>query len=202
MSKRFVSDIDIDLADRDQLLPYIKHTSATMRHLNPIRKHNSGIYVTDVVYDPVLDSCALDYTIAEQRGYVKLDLLNVWIYKHVNSEEHLAQLMQEPDWSMLKRRKIVEKLIHLGSHADIILKLLEPIDSISRLAMFLAIIRPGKRHLIGESWKKINETVWDKSEEGYTFKRSHAIAYAHLVVVHMNLITENPDINNLFTTSS
>ena len=66
----------------------------------------------------------------------------------------------------------------------------EPVDSIPRLAMFLAIIRPGKKHLIGLPWKEVAKTVWDKGTDGYTFKRSHAVAYAHLVVVHMNLLTE------------
>ena len=56
--------------------------------------------------------------------------------------------------------------------------------------MFLALIRPGKKHLIGKSWKDISQSVWDKDATGYTFKKSHAIAYAHLVVVHINLLEE------------
>jgi hypothetical protein len=64
----------------------------------------------------------------------------------------------------------------------------ESIDSITRLAMFLAIIRPAKKHLIGLPWVEVNKTVWDKNDDGYSFKKSHAIAYAHLVVVHMNLL--------------
>jgi len=58
------------------------------------------------------------------------------------------------------------------------------------MAMFLALIRPGKRHLVGRTWREIGETVWDGTEEGYSFKRSHSVAYSHLVVVHMNLICE------------
>jgi hypothetical protein len=56
--------------------------------------------------------------------------------------------------------------------------------------MFLAIIRPGKKHLIGKPWKEVAKTVWDKGTDGYVFKKSHSLAYAHLVAVHMNLITE------------
>jgi DNA polymerase III alpha subunit len=67
----------------------------------------------------------------------------------------------------------------------------EPINSIPRLAMFLALIRPGKKHLIGKTWKEIAETIWDKTEDSYSFKKSHSLAYAHLVVVHMNLLNEN-----------
>jgi DNA polymerase III alpha subunit len=59
--------------------------------------------------------------------------------------------------------------------------------------MFISLIRPGKKHLIGKTWREIAETIWDRDEEGYSFKRSHAVAYAQLVVVHMNLLAENPD---------
>ena len=65
----------------------------------------------------------------------------------------------------------------------------EPIDSIPRLAMFLAAIRPAKKHLIGLPWREVAKTIWDKGSDGYSFKKSHAIAYAQLVVVHMNLLT-------------
>ena len=64
----------------------------------------------------------------------------------------------------------------------------DPVDSITRMAMFLAIIRPGKRHLVGRTWQDIAATVWDTAADGYTFKRSHAVAYAHLVTLHMNLL--------------
>jgi hypothetical protein len=64
----------------------------------------------------------------------------------------------------------------------------EPIDSIPRMAMFLAIIRPGKRHLVGKTWREVSETVWQRPQDNqYFFKKSHAVAYAHLVVVDMNL---------------
>jgi hypothetical protein len=71
------------------------------------------------------------------------------------------------------------------------MKMPEPVNSIPRMAMFLAVIRPAKRHLIGKTWKEVGETVWDKpADDEYYFKKSHAVAYAHLVAVHMNLICE------------
>ena len=66
----------------------------------------------------------------------------------------------------------------------------EPVDSITRLMMFLAIIRPAKRHLIGKTWKEVSQTIWDKVEGEYAFKHSHSCAYAPLVVVNMNLLSE------------
>jgi len=56
--------------------------------------------------------------------------------------------------------------------------------------MFLAVIRPAKRHLIGKTWKEVAETVWDKTEDGYSFKKAHSCAYAHLVIVNLNLLEE------------
>lgn len=187
---RLDADIDIDFGNRDRLLELIKHTRAAMRNVNPIRNHATGVYVTDIPYDPVNNIASIDYTEAEKRGYFKLDLLNVHVYESVNSEEHLVKLMSEPNWNKLKESTFVEQLIHLNNQFYNLQKMPEPIDSIPRLAMFLAIIRPGKKHLIGQTWKEIAKTVWDKGTDGYTFKRSHAVAYAHLVVVHMNLLGE------------
>jgi hypothetical protein len=187
---RIDSDVDIDTGDRDKILSLIKHIPASMRNVTPVRKHASGVYITGIPYDPVYDMASIDYKEAEDRGYFKLDLLNVHVYNLVRDEEHLVNLMQEPDWSMLKNRKVVEQLIHLGNQYNTIRRMPEPIDSIPRLAMFLAVIRPAKRHLLNKSWKEINETVWEKDQSGYSFKKSHAISYSHLVGVHMNILKE------------
>ncbi len=188
---KFSSDIDIDFGNRDLILDKIKHIPAAMRNVSPIRKHSTGIHVTDIPYDPLYDMAALDYEEAEKRGYFKLDLLNVHVYNQVRDETHLIELMREPDWNKLKDKNFVEQLIHLGNNYNYIQRMPEPIDSLPRLAMFLAIIRPGKKHLIGKTWAEVSKTVWLKEESAYIFKKSHSIAYAQLVVVHMNLLEEN-----------
>ena len=184
---KFNSDIDIDTGDRDKLLRLIPHTVASIRKKD-IKKHNTGVYVTDIPYDPVFDISSLDYELAEERGYVKLDILNVHVYNQIRDEKHLVELMREPDWSSLNDEKFVGQLIHLGNHYNSLQKMPEPVNSIPRLAMFLAVIRPGKKHLIGRTWNEVAKTIWDREEGTYTFKKSHAVAYAHLVVVHMNLL--------------
>lgn len=161
-----------------------------MRNVLPIRKHASGIYPVDIPYDPVNDMATIDYTDAEKRGYFKIDILNVHVYEKIKDEAHLLKMMKEPNWELLKRRDIVEQLIHLNGQFDLIQKMPEPIDSIPRLAMFLALIRPAKRHLIGKKWKEVSKSVWDKDADTYTFKKSHSVAYSQLVVVHLNLIEE------------
>ena len=91
------ADIDIDFGNRDKLLSLIEHTRASMRNVTPIRHHATGVYVTDVPYDPVNDIASIDYSEAEKRGYFKLDLLNVHVYESVKNEEHLLSLMRDPD---------------------------------------------------------------------------------------------------------
>ena len=74
------ADIDIDLADRDQLLRLIQATPARQQHQGQARRHNSGVYVTDIPYDPITDCAAIDYETAEDLGYFKIDLLNMTVY--------------------------------------------------------------------------------------------------------------------------
>ena len=131
---RIDADIDIDFGDRDKLLKLINHTPAAMRNVTPNRKHATGVYVTDIPYDPINDMASIDYTEADKRGYFKLDLLNVHVYSQVRDEIHLIELMGDPDWSRLKDKNFVEKLIHLNNQYYNLQKMLEPIDSIPRLA--------------------------------------------------------------------
>lgn len=180
-------DIDIDVGNRENLLPLIRHVPASIKNS---RKHPSGIYVTHMPYDPAIGMASIDHVEAEQRGYVKLDILNVYVYDQIKDEDHLLSLMREPKWSLLEQKSIVTKLIHLNNSYHLLKQMPEPIDSITRLAMFLAVIRPAKKHLVGKTWKEINKTVWDKSEDGYVFRKSHAIAYAQLVAVHLNMIED------------
>jgi hypothetical protein len=99
--------------------------------------------------------------------------------------------MREPNWSKLHDRTFFEQLIHVGKHYETMAKMPEDITSIPRMAMFLAVIRPGKRHLIGKTWAEVSQTVWDKAGlDSYSFKKSHSVAYAQLVAVHMNILEE------------
>ena len=190
---KFQSDIDIDLGDRTQALAHISHVPASIVRDGKLVKLNSGIYVTDIPVDPFTGQASIDYQAAEARGYVKLDLLNVSLYTQIKSEEHLTDLMnKEPAWDRLYDPEFFARLIHVGSHYDLLLKCPEAVNTIPRMAMFLALIRPGKRHLIGKTWREVAATVWEKTEDdAYFFKKSHSISYAHLVVVHMNLLTQS-----------
>ena len=183
------ADIDIDLADRDQLLKLIDAVPAMQIQDGKIRRHNSGVYVTDIPYDPIHECAAIDYDTAEQRGYFKIDLLNMTVYNLVKSPEHYEQLLaQEPPWERLWSDAVwASQLVHVGNYTGL-LGTMRP-DSIPRMAAFISIIRPGKAHLQNQPWAEVFDSVWDgDSSRGFVFKKAHAIGYARLVALHMNLL--------------
>lgn len=184
------ADVDIDFANRDAILALIEHTPARQEVDGLLRKHNSGAYVTDIPYDPVHDCASIDYKEAEERGYFKIDFLNVHVYQHIKDYEQYRELLEaEPPWHRLAEREFCEKIIHIGNHYGLVTQM-KP-DSIPRMAMLLALIRPSKRHLKGKSWKEIAEEIWIKpADDSYFFKRSHAVSYAHLVTLHMNIVNQ------------
>ena len=186
------ADIDLDLADREQVLKLIKATPARQMHQGLVRRHNSGVYVTDIPYDPVNQCASIDYATAEQRGYFKIDLLNMSVYQLIKSPKHYQEMLsQEPTWSRLwTDTEWSQQLVHVGNYTEL-LKSMKP-DSIPRMAAFISIIRPGKAHLQNQPWDRVFETVWDGDEtQGYTFKRSHSISYAALVALHMNVLSQD-----------
>ena len=180
-------DIDIDFADRDVVLQKLDHRVA---RLNTGKKHNTGVYATEIPHNPVDNLSTIEHKTAEDRGYFKLDFLNVSIYKDVKDEAHLQELMErKPLWQLLEHEDFSEKVFHLNGH-NALLKQLKP-SSVEQLAATLAIIRPAKRHLADKDWKTIMDEVWTKPTNGeYYFKKAHAISYAMACVVHINLLCE------------
>ena len=180
-------DIDIDFADRTSILNKIDHIVA---RLDNNKKHNTGVYVTEAPHNPVDNICTINHKDADDRGYFKLDFLNVSIYKSVKDEQHLTELMERiPIWQLLEHKDFSDQVFHLNGHSEL-LQQLKP-TSVQQLAATLAIIRPAKRYLANESWERIMDEVWLKPTNGdYFFKKAHAFAYAMSVIVHMNLICE------------
>ena len=182
------ADIDIDFADRETVLRLIQHTPARQSNA---RRHNSGIYVTDIPADPVNQCAAIDYEEAEQRGYFKLDFLNMSVYQLIRDPAHYEQIITTaPPWERLwTDHAWASQLVHVGQYTNL-LEIMRP-DSIQRLAAFISIIRPGKAHLQTRPWAEVFESVWDgDTSRGYTFKKAHSISYAMLVSLHMNLLNQ------------
>jgi len=189
---KFTSDIDIDVADREKALEFFKQTPASILRDGKYVKHNTGVYFTDMPADPFTGYASIDHDSAEDRGYIKLDILNVGLYSQVRDEAHLDQLMlKEPNWARLYEPEFCAQLIHIGNHYDTLIKMPEAVNTVEKLAMFLAVIRPAKRHLVGKPWIEVAKTVWEKpADDTYYFKKAHAVSYAHLVAVNVNLISE------------
>jgi len=188
------ADIDIDFADREHILKLIRHTPARQITDGRVRRHNSGVYVTDIPHDPVNHCAAIDYESAESRGYFKLDFLNMSVYQLIRDQLHYDQLLaQPPTWSRLWTDSAwASQLVHVGNYTDLLQKM-RP-DSITRMAAFISVIRPGKAHLQGQHWDQVFESVWDgDTSRGYTFKKSHSLSYAMLVALHMSLLSQDAE---------
>jgi len=186
-------DIDIDFADRKQALELIKHIPASIESNGTFKKHNTGVYCHSIPYNPLSDTASIEYKAAEERGYFKIDFLNVNAYTGVRNEEHLVQLMNiEPLWDLLEEKEVCDQLFHINGYHQL-LGQLKP-TSIVELAMVLAMIRPGKKHLFPickeKGFDAIKDEIWTKTEDSYFFKKAHAISYASVIVVQLNLICE------------
>ena len=184
-------DIDLDFLDRTEILDVIKHVPASMTSKDgTVKRHNTGVYCQPIPVNPITGNASIDYKTAEERGYFKLDFLNVGVYEGVRDKQHLNKLLEtEPLWDLLLEDDFVNKLFHVNGHGSI-LRQVKPI-SIEQLAAVLAMIRPAKRYLIGKDWNTIMMEVWTRPDnDEYYFKKAHAIAYAHVIVVQMNLICE------------
>lgn len=183
-------DIDIDFADRTQLLDVVKHIKASRIDHDKLVVHNTGVYLQSIPHDPITNLSTIEYKQAESRKYFKIDFLNVSIYKDIRSEEHLTQLMnQEPLWALLLADDFTNNLFHVNGHGAV-LREMKP-TSVEQLAAVLAMIRPAKKHLRGKDWAEVMTEIWTRPEnEEYYFKKAHAVAYAMAIVVQMNLICQ------------
>lgn len=186
-----MTDIDIDFVDRSKVLEIIKHVSAS---IDGNKKHNTGVYVQPIPINPLTGYANIDYKTAEERGYFKIDFLNVSAYQGVRNEDHLVQLLNtEPLWDLLHEKEVCDQLFHVNGYHTL-LTALTP-KTIEELAMVLAMIRPGKKHLIpicqDQGFQAIKDEIWVKPiNDSYTFKKSHGHSYAALIIVQLNLICE------------
>ena len=183
-------DVDIDMANRDDFLKLLKHTPASIEKDGKFTKHNTGVYFQNIPKFPLEGYSTIDHKQAEDEGWFKVDYLNNSVYSDIEDEAHLNKLLaMEPLWDLLRHSEVVTQLYHVNNYLNV-LQDYKP-TSIEQLAMILAIIRPGKKHLLGKSFDEIEKTVWVKPESGeYYFKKAHAIAFATAIVVQMNRICE------------
>lgn len=194
-------DVDIDLPTTfDPLKLFPSAIAASMTKLMKgetipdLVKHPCGHYFQTVPIDPVTHLAAIPFKEAEDLGYFKIDMLHLGLLDGFKNKAEIRRLMnKEPDWSLLDDADVVERLFHLGRHYDLVNKV-KP-RSVLELSDCMALIRPGKKSLV-DTYVEEREYVRDymlyvrSEDDEYTFKRSHALAYAFNVVLQLHLIKQ------------
>ena len=79
-------DVDIDMANRDELLKFIEHIPASIKREDSFDKHNTGVYLQPIPHFPLEGFSTIDHKEAEELGYFKIDVLNNHVYESVESE--------------------------------------------------------------------------------------------------------------------
>jgi len=186
-------DIDIDLPTSfDPLKTFKGAIPASMVKNDELSKHPCGVYFQQIPTDQYTGLSAIPYEQAEQLGYFKIDFLHLNVLNTITSKQELRELIdQEPDWNLFNDRKVVEKLFQLGKQYELISKL-KP-KSVDDVADVLALMRPGKKHLLQDylnNKQEVRKELYKKNDDGYTFKRSHAISYALTIIVQLHLIKQ------------
>lgn len=188
-----IPDLDVDMSQktRDTIVKKLYHIPASKINDKGINPHGVGVYFCNIPYDRLTGLASLDYKHAEEDlGYIKIDFLHNSIYDSFDDRQQLFNVMeQEPNWNLLYKKDIVEQLPHINNYFTL-LNQLPKIDSVDKLAMFIAIIRPAKKYLISEvtnnGWDSIIDKIWIKEDTGYMYKKSHAVAYALSITVAMS----------------
>ena len=180
-------DVDIDLFNRDELLKLVDFIPASMNKDGNLVKHTVGVYFQAIPVD-ASGLAAFTYEEAEKLGWQKFDFLNNSVYEGIENELEIIELINTPvDWSLLEQKEIVQQLAHIGNYYSLLQK--HKPQSVEQLAMFLALLRPGKKHLQGKSWEEIEKEIWKPTKE-YYFKKSHSIAFAVSIVVQLNKLVK------------
>lgn len=187
-------DIDIDFRTDFDPLKVFKGvaTRASMLRDGDLVPHNCGAYLQHVPVDPVTGLAAVPFKIAEDLGCFKIDFLHLNIYDHFSSKEEVRELLKvEPDWTLLQIPSVVAQLFQLSKHADV-LAAVKP-RSIYELADCLALIRPQKRYVLKfylQDQAKARPLLYsrDEGEDGYGFKKAHAIAYAYVIALQLHIL--------------
>lgn len=180
------ADVDIDLKPGTQV-PF-NWTPASMVNRGELKQHPVGFHPQNI---PTFNGlAAIPFKEAEDMGYFKVDFLSNTLYANCASRQQVEELAnEEPDWSLLERQEVQDKLFQLNGHSDLI-NAVKP-RSIHDLADMIALIRPGKSHLIKpylNDKQGVRKVLFAKDKDGYTYKKSSAYAYATGIVLQLNLM--------------
>lgn len=189
---RRVFDVDIDVNRDCKKEKYGTRAMIYVPEDERISLHPSGYYIEPVPVDSELNCAAIDYEYGEEMGFQKVDLLTNSAYNGFFTKDEVLNAMEsEPMWEKLADRDFVSKLPHIGKHFDIVDRV-RP-HSIQELADVLALIRPGKKHLLEPyliNPDNVRRRLYVRStNDQMYFKKSHSISYAAMIVCVMNKLT-------------
>lgn len=185
-------DVDIDLKTNfDPLELFDTAIRASRVQNGELKKHNAGVYFQDIPKDKITGLAAIPYKEAQELGYFKIDFLHLSLLDNFERKEEIKTLVEkEPNWGLLKQKEVVAKLFQLSKHYDLVNKV-KP-KSVNDLADCIALIRPGKKHLINQYLNNKEQTrkvLYVKPTDGSAYyKKSHAVAYALTIVLQLHLI--------------
>jgi len=186
-------DVDVDVTPTfkpEKIFP--QWVKACVLKDGKLTAHPCGVYPQAMVRDPLTRLAAIPYDDAEELGYLKVDFLHLNVYEHFSTRAEIEQLLKmEPDWTLLQLPSTWPKLFQLSKHGELLAKV-KP-RNIEELADCMALIRPGKKTLIGLYTKEreaCRRVLYAKDESGYSFKKSHALAYSFVVWLQLHLIAQ------------
>lgn len=184
-------DIDIDVSSGVDRNMFGTRAMIYNEEQETVTPHPSGVYIDDVSVDGLTGNAAFDHKEPLCDGLIVVDILTNTSYDKFASKAEVIEMSQkEPNWGLLKDEKTVKKLPHINKHFDMIREL--EITSVDDLADALALIRPGKIHLLEaykENKKSVRRQLYVRSSNKQPyFKKSHAYSYAVMIVAILNKI--------------
>ena len=184
-------DIDIDFSTKfSPSAVFPQAVPASMVRDGELRKHQCGYYLQNIPVDEVTKLAAIPYNEAEEVGYMKIDFLHLSILDIFSRKDQIRQLIDiPPNWELLLDPVVVEQLFQISKHYELVSKL-RP-KSVQELADCIALIRPGKRHLINAyvvDKEATRSELYRRIDDGVYFKKSHAVSYALTIVLQLHLI--------------
>lgn len=184
-------DIDIDFCSTfDPNSLFKQAVPASMVRGDELVKHPCGHYFQSMPVDPVTGLAAIPYEEAECMGFFKIDFLHLHPLNYFKSKEEIRELIKkDPNWDLLLDEQHVQKLFQLSKHHEM-LQLIRP-KNVQELADCIALIRPGRKHLLQQYLKNRERTrvdLYARPLPRGCYKKAHAISYALTIVLQLHLI--------------
>lgn len=184
-------DIDVQPSFRPQAI-FPKWVKASVLKDEKLTAHPCGVYPQAMAKDPITGLAAIPYEEAEELGYLKVDFLHLNVYQFFSTRKEIEDLLKiEPDWNLLRMPSTWPKLFQLSKHGDLLADL-KPRGLVD-VADIMALIRPGKKAFAGLYKKEkaaARVLLYAKDDNGYAFKKSHALAYSYVIWLQLHLIAQ------------